>query len=144
MESEEENDKIFRALKTQKSVTIVDDRNEIVEIKEKHGPLYKSIPKLPIAAAALCCLLNIVVPGFGTFIAAFTVLCGAPTALNKKSAAFLFNLLSAFLQMITFIIIVGWVWSILWGMNMVTLAMNWGEEKRTPYYCRRQSSIDVP
>ena len=58
----------------------------------------------------------------GTLISAFTVLCGAPTALNKKTAAFLFNLLSAFLQMITFIIIVGWVWSILWGMNMVTLA----------------------
>ncbi|XP_045187273.2 protein stum homolog isoform X1 [Mercenaria mercenaria] len=144
MESEEENDQIFRQLKKQKSVKIADDRAEIVEVREKHGPLYKSIPKLPIAAAVTCCLLNIVVPGVGTLISAFTVLCGAPTALNRKTAAFLFNLLSAFLQMVTFIIIVGWVWSILWGMNMVTLAMNWGEEKRTPYYCRRQSSIDVP
>lgn len=65
MESEEENDKIFRGLKTQKSVTIVDDRTEIVDVKEKHGPLYKSIPKLPVAGAVLCCLLNIVIPGFG-------------------------------------------------------------------------------
>ncbi|XP_060596835.1 protein stum homolog isoform X3 [Ruditapes philippinarum] len=144
MESEEENDQIFRQLKKQKSVKIADDKTDIVEVKEKHGPLYMSIPKLPLGAAVTCCLLNIVLPGFGTFISAFTVLCGAPTALNKRTAAFLFNLLSAFLQMITFIIIVGWVWSILWGMNMVTLAMNWGEEKRTPYYCRRQSSIDVP
>ncbi|XP_060596834.1 protein stum homolog isoform X2 [Ruditapes philippinarum] len=144
MESEEENDQIFQKLKKQKSVTIADDKTEIVEIREKHGPLYLSIPKLPISAAVTFCLLNIVLPGVGTFISAFTVLCGAPTALNKRTAAFLFNLLSAFLQMITFIIIVGWVWSILWGMNMVTLAMNWGEEKRTPYYCRRQSSIDVP
>ncbi|XP_045187275.2 protein stum homolog isoform X3 [Mercenaria mercenaria] len=144
MESGEENDKLFRQLKKQKSVKIADDRTEIVVSGEKHGPLFKSMPKLPLAAAVICCLLNIIVPGFGTLISAFTVLCGAPTALNRKTAAFLFNLLSAFLQMVTFIIIVGWVWSILWGMNMVTLAMNWGEEKRTPYYCRRQSSIDVP
>ncbi|KAL4238157.1 hypothetical protein ACF0H5_002868 [Mactra antiquata] len=144
MENEEENKQIFRPLKTQKSVQIVEDRTQIVEIREKHGPLYKAIPKMPVAAAVVCCLLNIVIPGCGTLISAFTVLCGAPTALNKKVPAFLYNVLSAFLQMITFIVIVGWVWSILWGMNMVTIAMNWGEEKRTPYYCRRQSSIDVP
>ena len=29
-------------------------------------------------------------------------------------------------------------------INNSFVAVNWGEEKRTPYYCRRQSSIDVP
>lgn len=144
MESMGENEKILRQLKPQKSVTIVDNRPEVLEIREKHGSLYNSIPKMPIPVAVLCCLLNIFVPGLGTIISAFTVLCGAPTTLNRRVPAFLFNLLAAFLQLVTFFIIVGWVWSILWGMNMVTLAMNWGEEKRTPYYCRRQSSVDVP
>lgn len=65
MESEEENDKIFRQLKPQKSVHIAEDKTEIIEIRDKHGPMYNSLPKLPIAAAALCCLFNIVVPGFG-------------------------------------------------------------------------------
>lgn len=36
--------------------------------------------------------------------------------------AFLLNILAGFLQMVTFIIIVGWIWSILWGMNFVQLA----------------------
>ncbi|KAH3705264.1 protein stum homolog [Dreissena polymorpha] len=144
MDSEEERDNIIHQTKNKKSVQIVDDRPEIVEVHEKHGPLYKAIPKMPVPLAILCCILNIGLPGVGTLVSAFTVLCGAPTMLNKPGPAFLFNLLSAFLQLVTFFVIVGWVWSILWGMNMVTLAMNWGEEKRTPYYCRRQSSVDVP
>ena len=65
MESEEENDQIFHKLKKQKSVKIADDKTEIVDVKEKHGPLYMSIPKLPIGAAVACCLLNIVLPGSG-------------------------------------------------------------------------------
>lgn len=137
----DEQDQIFRQLKKQKSVQI-SDKTEIVEIREKHGPLYKAIPRMPVSVAVLCCVLNILVPGLGTFISAFTVLCGAPTGLTKVPA-FFFNILSAFLQTVTFIVIVGWVWSILWGMNMVSLAMNWGEDKKIPYYCRRQSSIDV-
>jgi hypothetical protein len=67
MESEEENDQIFRQLKKQKSVKIADDKTDIVEVKEKHGPLYMSIPKLPLGAAVTCCLLNIVLPGFGKY-----------------------------------------------------------------------------
>ncbi|XP_052768698.1 protein stum homolog [Mya arenaria] len=144
MDSEEEKDKIIRPLKTQKSVQIVDNRPEIVEVREKHGPLYKAIPKMPVPLAVFCCILNIGLPGIGTLVSAFAVLCGAPTMLNKRVPAFFLDVLSAFLQLITFFVIVGWVWSILWGMNMITIAMNWGEERKTPYYCRRQSSIDVP
>ena len=64
------------------------------------------------------CFLSIT----GTAISAFAALCGAPTMIKRKVKAFLLNLLSAFLQMVTFLIIVGWVWSILWGMNMVQMA----------------------
>ena len=71
MESEEENNQIFRQQKKQKSVRIADDRADIVDIKEKHGPLYKSIPKLPIGAAVACCILNIVVPGFGKSLSCY-------------------------------------------------------------------------
>ena len=58
----------------------------------------------------------------GTVIAAFAALCGCPSLIKTRGKAFLLNLLSAFLQMVTFVVIVGWVWSILWGMNMVTMA----------------------
>lgn len=65
MENGEESEQIFRQLKTQKSVQIVEDRSQIVEVREKHGPLYKAIPKMPVAGAVICCLLNIVAPGIG-------------------------------------------------------------------------------
>lgn len=62
MEPEEENAQILKKLK---AVKIVDDKTEIVDVKEKHGYLYKSIPKVPIAAAVIFCFLNIILPGVG-------------------------------------------------------------------------------
>jgi len=65
MDSEEERDKIIRPLKPQKSVQIIDDRPEIIEVREKHGPLYNAIPKMPACVAIVCCILNIGLPGIG-------------------------------------------------------------------------------
>ena len=67
MDSKEERDKII--LKPQKSVQIVDNRQEIIKVREKHGPLYNAIPKMPVPVAIFCCILNIGLPGFGKFLA---------------------------------------------------------------------------
>ena len=83
----------------------------------------------------LCCVNIIMMSITGTVISAFAALCGAPTIIKTKVNAFLLNLLSAFLQMITFLVIVGWVWSILWGMNMVQMARKFhilSHNKETP------------
>ena len=48
-----------------KSVNIREDNIQIVEVGEKHGPLYNAIPTMPLPVAALCCVLNILVPGLG-------------------------------------------------------------------------------
>ena len=58
----------------------------------------------------------------GTFVSAWTTLCGCKTRLGAPVKAFGLNLLSAFLQMVSFVLIVGWVWSIIWGMNFVQIA----------------------
>ncbi|XP_052058748.1 protein stum homolog [Mytilus californianus] len=116
--------------------------SDIVEINEKHGPLYNAIPRMHPAAAIILCLLNICAPGFGTFISSFTVFCGAQTKISKRRNAFLLNLLAAFLQMVTFLVIVGWIWSILWGMNFVQIALKKDDDVKIPYYARRQSSVD--
>ena len=49
----------------QRSVQIIDPRPEVVEVREKHGPLYNAIPRMPLGLAIVCCLFNIVIPGVG-------------------------------------------------------------------------------
>ena len=58
----------------------------------------------------------------GTLVSAWTPLCGCKTRLASPAKAVGLNLLAAFLQMVTFVLIVGWVWSIIWGMNFVQIA----------------------
>ncbi|KAK6182930.1 hypothetical protein SNE40_010502 [Patella caerulea] len=125
-----------------KSVHISEEKAEIIEISEKHGPLYNAIPCMPVPLAVLCCIFNILIPGLGTLIASWTTLCGCPTRLGHPVKAWALNLLAALLQMISFLLIVGWVWSIIWGMNFVQLALSAGEPQRNPYYVRRQSSVE--
>ena len=57
----------------QRSVQIIDPRPEIVEVREKHGPLYNAIPRMPIGVAIFCCMFNIVIPGLGKFTPSITI-----------------------------------------------------------------------
>ncbi|KFP45520.1 putative membrane protein C1orf95, partial [Chlamydotis macqueenii] len=60
----------------------------------------------------------------GTFVSAFTVLCGARTDLpdRHKCCVFWLNIAAALIQILTAIVMVGWIMSIFWGMDMVILA----------------------
>ena len=60
----------------------------------------------------------------GTFLISFTALCGAETNSKKPNRCldFLLNVAAAILQLATAILIVGWIFSISWGMNFVNLA----------------------
>ncbi|XP_076442890.1 protein stum homolog [Babylonia areolata] len=91
-------------------------------LRERRGVLYNSIPRMPLPLAVFCCLLNILLPGLGTFISAWTSLCGCHTRLGSPVQAVGLGLLAALGQMVSFVVIVGWVWSILWGMNFVHIA----------------------
>lgn len=65
------------------------------------------------------------VPFTGTFISAFTVLCGARSELiseRGKCCVFWLNVAAALIQILTAVIMVGWIMSIFWGMDMVILA----------------------
>ncbi|CAG5121746.1 unnamed protein product, partial [Candidula unifasciata] len=72
-----------------------------------------------------------------TFMSSWACLCGCKTKLGKPATAFGLNLLSAVLQMVSFVVIVGWVWSIIWGMNFVQIAIC----KQISYDITRSSSI---
>ncbi|CAH1791893.1 unnamed protein product [Owenia fusiformis] len=118
----------------------------VVTSDEKHTPFHNAIPIMPLPLAVLCFILNIVAPGFGTLVSAFSLFCkGTSTRMNKRATAVAWNILTAVLQMATFLVIVGWVWSILWGMNFIQMSVNSKKcsspKQKVPYYVRRQSSI---
>uniref|UniRef100_A0A3Q2Z5A4 Stum, mechanosensory transduction mediator homolog n=1 Tax=Hippocampus comes TaxID=109280 RepID=A0A3Q2Z5A4_HIPCM len=97
----------------------------VVEVREKKGPLRAAIPTMPFPLAVICLFLNTFIPGLGTFISAFTVLCGARSELVAERGAccvFWLNVAAALIQIATAVIMVGWIMSIFWGMDMVILA----------------------
>uniref|UniRef100_A0A673T142 Uncharacterized protein n=1 Tax=Suricata suricatta TaxID=37032 RepID=A0A673T142_SURSU len=59
-----------------------------------------------------------------TFVSAFAVLCGARTDLPDRHVCCVFwlNIAAALIQTLTAIVMVGWIMSIFWGMDMVILA----------------------
>lgn len=101
----------------------------VVEVREKKGPLRAAIPTMPFPLAVICLFLNTFIPGLGTFISAFTVLCGARSDLvseRGKCCVFWLNVAAALIQIVTAVIMVGWIMSIFWGMDMVILAISDG------------------
>ncbi|XP_039197663.1 protein stum homolog isoform X1 [Crotalus tigris] len=101
----------------------------VVQVREKKGPLRAAIPYMPFPVAVLCLFLNTFVPGLGTFVSAFTVLCGARTDLPDRHICCVFwlNIAAALIQILTAIVMVGWIMSIFWGMDMVILAISQGK-----------------
>uniref|UniRef100_A0A8C0FVC0 Stum, mechanosensory transduction mediator homolog n=1 Tax=Bubo bubo TaxID=30461 RepID=A0A8C0FVC0_BUBBB len=70
----------------------------------------------------------VVALSLGTFVSAFTVLCGARTDLPDRHMCCVFwlNIAAALIQILTAIVMVGWIMSIFWGMDMVILANSSG------------------
>ncbi|KAF8778250.1 protein SPEC3-like [Argiope bruennichi] len=97
---------------------------EIVSIREKHGQFRKAIPHMPFALAVVLCLMNVLLPGTGTLISAFTVFCGCSTEHPDKRQSLLYNLLAALLQLLLCPIVVGWIWSVLWGITFVNISVS--------------------
>ncbi|XP_061610245.1 protein stum homolog [Phyllopteryx taeniolatus] len=97
----------------------------VVAVREKKGTLRAAIPTMPFPLAVVCLFLNTFIPGLGTFISAFTVLCGARSELAAQRGVccvFWLNVAAALIQVATAVIMVGWIMSIFWGMDMVILA----------------------
>nr|XP_031545950.1 protein stum homolog [Vicugna pacos] len=71
-------------------------------------------------------------PLTGTFVSAFTVLCGARTDLPDRHVCCVFwlNIAAALIQILTAIVMVGWIMSIFWGMDMVILAISQGYKEQ--------------
>ncbi|XP_077520821.1 protein stum homolog isoform X2 [Amblyomma americanum] len=99
-------------------------RYEIISVRERHGRFRKAVPLLPLPVAVALCLLNVLLPGVGTLLSAVAALCGCRTEHPSRWTAAGYALLAALLQAITAPFVVGWVWSIMWGIAFVNVALS--------------------
>ncbi|XP_070576976.1 uncharacterized protein [Ptychodera flava] len=96
-----------------------------VKISEKG--IRAAIPIMPMPIAIMCCTLNFIIPGSGTIISGFTLFCcSSPQDHSKKDEItdqVCTNLWVGVSQLMTItFLLVGWFWSIAWGVLMLQVA----------------------
>uniref|UniRef100_A0A2A4K907 Uncharacterized protein n=1 Tax=Heliothis virescens TaxID=7102 RepID=A0A2A4K907_HELVI len=96
-----------------------------------------AIPVLPIVLAYFCLLCNIIVPGLGSILSGMFCLCfgiprfGVHDGAKHRIGSFVINLLVGCGQMFTVLFcLVGWGWSIWWGVIMVKTSRKYRKLKR--------------
>lgn len=103
----------------------IEESNKTKESKVKsvHRFFRKAIPTMPRVFAIFCCILNILIPGFGTFLSLFSIICCSSThQYDKNYKACLINILASILQLSSSIVIFGWIWSIRHGIMFIHLS----------------------
>lgn len=105
---------------------------EIISVREKHGYFRKAIPNMPLPIAVILCLFNVLIPGSGTIISVFAILCGCKTEHGSKRKSTMISLMAAFLQLVSAPIVVGWIWSVLWGITFVNISTAKDMEENHP------------
>ncbi|XP_059140676.1 uncharacterized protein LOC131928623 [Physella acuta] len=97
--------------------------------------IMNAIPYLPLSLAIICLFLNIVLPGSGTALSGLSILCCGQARISNKSDQIFTTLCAncmvglAQLFTVTFML-VGWFWSIGWGIQMVSLSVQHREEMK--------------
>ncbi|XP_053620512.1 protein stum [Plodia interpunctella] len=95
-----------------------------------------AIPVLPSVLAYFCLLANILVPGLGTILSGMFCLCfgiprfGVHDGAKHRIGSFLINLVVGCGQLFTVLFcLVGWGWSIWWGVILVKVARKYKKLK---------------
>lgn len=86
------------------------------------------IPYLPVEIAVVCLMFNILIPGFGSILCGIVnFCCGKMQETVKKEdipMKVFINLLVGFMQLMTVtFLLVGWFWSIAWGIKILLLSI---------------------
>ncbi|KAK6182266.1 hypothetical protein SNE40_009986 [Patella caerulea] len=125
-------------IRIQNQVALVNKQNE----EKPKSPLANTdswirsaIPYLPISVAIICLMLNILIPGTGTMVSGFAILCcGKPRVHSKDDhviVSICVNIWVGFAQLFTItFLLVGWFWSLAWGVRMVMLSVEYRREQQ--------------
>ncbi|XP_069142048.1 proline-rich proteoglycan 2-like [Argopecten irradians] len=83
------------------------------------------IPALPMPLATLCCVLNFILPGLGTIVAGLCVCCcsrNEDMGGGEQCGSCTLSILIGLLQLILTALVIGWVWSCVWGVMMIGMS----------------------
>ncbi|XP_006824383.1 uncharacterized protein LOC102809471 [Saccoglossus kowalevskii] len=109
---------------------------------EGERALKMCLPMFPMCFAATCLIFNIVIPGSGSILAAFGALfCCNKTSFGLRAAHFCFNFWCGIFQLAFAILIVGWIWSVLWGLMYVGFALD--DDEKDEYGASRSRRNNV-
>uniref|UniRef100_A0A7E4UVX5 Protein stum homolog n=1 Tax=Panagrellus redivivus TaxID=6233 RepID=A0A7E4UVX5_PANRE len=92
-----------------------------------HGIFRKSIPCMNTSTAVFCCIVNFLLPGVGTIIASFST-CSEETCFESDSPRVVLmymNIITGMLQLMLAPLLIGYIWSILWGITFIQLSKQW-------------------
>ena len=76
------------------------------------------VPKVSKPVAYVVAFVNVILPGWGTIIAAFAATSTSQNAVSKT------QLTIGVMQFLTTFALIGWAWSIYWGYLIVMTALN--------------------
>lgn len=113
----------------------------IVHVEEKHGPLRGAVPAMPMFFAVVLCILNFIVPGLGTILSGLTLFCCATSIHSNPCKGFFFNVFCALLQIITAPILVGWGWSIYWGILFIKESKKRSSRREESYKVEQKEEL---
>ncbi|CAD5215437.1 unnamed protein product [Bursaphelenchus xylophilus] len=105
---------------------VITERRRPKKRKRSHGLFRQAVPCLPYPLAIVCCVLNVILPGFGTIISGCMVCCcGSFECPNPRCIVFCSNFYCGLLQLLLSPLIIGYIWSIIWGILFLQLSKKW-------------------
>ncbi|XP_067682309.1 DNA ligase 1-like [Haliotis asinina] len=112
-----------------------DDEKQKSHVGSNDSWIRSAIPYMPLSLSILCLLLNIVVPGTGTMLSGFAILCcgksRVPTKDDHVPITVCVNVWVGVAQLFTVtFMLVGWFWSVAWGIKMIILSIEYRKELR--------------
>ncbi|KMQ98270.1 protein spec3 [Lasius niger] len=115
---------------TRNQKRMMEPKAKLPDVLVEHNSVMRgAIPCLPVPLAWFCLMWNVLLPGTGTVWSGLFNLCtGQPrfspvAGLKSRLGALIVNLVVGVGQLFTVLFcLVGWGWSIWWGVNMVRLA----------------------
>ncbi|KAK3588569.1 hypothetical protein CHS0354_026174 [Potamilus streckersoni] len=85
-----------------------------------------AVPAMPMPMAVICCVLNFLVPGFGTILAGLSVFCcsrNEDMACYTRCGSCCISLGIGLLQLLTLpLLLLGWIWSCIWGVSFLGMS----------------------